>query len=225
MTSVRLTVSGMLLIICGVGGCASWEYRPSPEQVESFIKRRAFVVSAIQDGIKEPMPGTSYPERHMSANDIAKRLEKELRAGSSDEYIHREVKQFGHWHLEPGLGLEFDVDLSEQFTKDKEGGVLARELHNYYARKLKEAGWYMDGSGSQFLGPNTVTYTSRWTDRGEGSNTSVQKPGYSSLSFQSTIHEPHDTRRGYFRVLIAVRVDTDVRRAHVTINYWGSIGK
>jgi hypothetical protein len=226
MTSIRLTAYVLLLITCGVGGCASREYRPSPEQVEAFLKRRAFVVSTIRDSIKEPMPGTSYPEHSpMSAGRIADRIEVELGYPDRAGVIRQDIQQFGHCFLEPGLGLEFDVELSDQLTKDTDGGVLARQLHYYYARTLKQAGWYIAGSGSVPLSPNTVTYTSLWTDRGEGSNTSIQKPGYSSLSIESTIHEPYDTRRGYFRVLIGVRVDTDVKRAHVTINYWGAIGR
>ncbi|HPD29704.1 MAG TPA: hypothetical protein PLL20_06895 [Phycisphaerae bacterium] len=222
MSSTRLTIVVLLLASCGLYGCAP-SRRPSPAQVDDFINRRAFVISAIND-IKDPMPGTSYSGISENyASDSEKRIKRELEDSAFlMEGIRQEIDQRGSYVVEPGLGIEFDVDLSEQLTEKTDREAIARQLNHYYVRKLEKAGWYVGACRKGGVSPGAVTVTYIWTDRGKGSHT--YSKDYSSMSLQSTFRDPEDYRRGFFHVLIAVRVDTDVNRAHVAINYWGRIG-
>ncbi len=222
MNSTRLTVFVLMFASCGLCGCVA-SRRPSPAQVDGFLNRNAFVISAVND-IKEPMPGTSYSGISESyASGSADRIKRELDSSAFlAKGIRQEVEQRGSCVLQPGLGLEFDVDLSEQLTEKTDRGAIARQLNHYYARKLEKAGWYVGGCRTGGTSPGAVTCTYMWTDIGKGSHT--YSKDYSSMSLQSTMRDPDDYRRGFFHVLIAVRVDTDVKRAHVSINHWGRIG-
>ncbi len=222
MNSTRLTIVALLFASCGLCGCAP-SRRPSAAQVDDFLNRKAFVISAVND-IKEPMPGTSYSGISESyASDSAKRINRELDDSAFlMKGIRQEIDQRGSYVVEPGLGLEFDVDLSEQLAEKTDRGAVARQLNHYYARKLEKAGWYVGGCRTGGTSPGAVTCTYVWTDIGKGSHT--YSKDYSSMSLQSSMRDPDDYRRGFFRVLIAVRVDTDAKRAHVSINYWGRIG-
>lgn len=224
MSPARLIISILVLASCGFCGCAP-SRRPSPVQVDDFLNRRAFVISAVND-IKDPMPGTSYSGISESyAAGSEDRIRRELGSDSPGTLIRgirQEIDKRGSYVLEPGLGLEFDVDLSEQLAEKTDREAIARQLNHYYARKLEKAGWYVGAFRRGGVSVGAVTATYIWTDRGKGSHT--YSKDYSSMSLQSTIRDPDDYRRGFFNVLIAVRVDTDVKRAHVSINYWGRIG-
>lgn len=222
MSSTRLIISVLVFASCGLCGCAP-SRRPSQAQVDDFLKRRAFVISAVND-IKDPMPGTWYSGISQSyAAGSEDRIRRELGSeppGTLIRGIRQEIERYGLCILPPGLGLDFDVDLSDELVKDETHAAIAKRLNHYYARKLEQAGWYVSGSRSGGTSPGALTCTYVWTDMGKGSHT------YSgnAMSLESTFRDPDDYRRGFFQVLIAVRIDTDVKRAHVTINYWGRIG-
>lgn len=222
MSPTRLIISILVLASCGLCGCTP-SRRPSPAQVDDFLNRKTFVISAIND-IKEPMAGTSYSGISEDyASGSADRIKRELEDSAFlVEGIRQEIDKRGSYVLEPGLGLEFDVDLSEQLAEKTDREAIARQLNHYYARKFEKAGWYVGAFRRGGVSVGAVTATYIWTDRGKGSHT--YSKDYSSMSLQSTIRDPDDYRRGFFNVLIAVRVDTDVKRAHVSINYWGRIG-
>lgn len=220
MNPTRLTIFVILLASCALCGCAP-SRRPSPAQVDDFINRRAFVISAVND-IKDPMPGTSYSgisERYAAIS--ADRIQRELEAsGVSIRGIREEIERHGLCVLPPGLGLEFDVDLSEQLVKDTDLGLVAQRLNHYYGRKLEQAGWYVCQVCKGDTSRVALNCTYMWTDMGKGFHTYSQN----SMTVSSSMRDPEDYRRGFFHVLIAVRIDTDVKRAHVTINHWGRIG-
>ncbi|MGQ9649028.1 MAG: hypothetical protein ACUVXJ_02875 [Phycisphaerae bacterium] len=222
MSPTRLVIGILALASCGLYGCAP-SRRPSPAQVDDFLNRRALVISAVND-IKDPMPGTSYSGISESyAADSEERIRRELGSdppGTLIRGIRQEIERYGLCILPPGLGLEFDVDLSDELVKDETHGAIAKRLNHYYARKLEQAGWYVSGSRSGGMSPGTLTCVYLWTDMGKGSHTY----NGNMMSLQSTFRDPDDYRSGFFHVLIAVRIDTDVNRAHVSINYWGRIG-
>lgn len=220
MSSTRLIVSISMLASCGLCGCAP-SRRPSPAQVDDFINRRALVISAVND-IKEPMPGTTYSRHSESyASGSEDRIKRELEvSGFPIRGLRQEIERRGLCVLLPGMGLEFDVELSDQLTKDATYGAIAKQLNHYYARKLEKAGWYVASAGTGATSPDVLFCRYLWTDMGKGSHT------YSgnAMTLESSMRDPDDYRRGFFHVLIAVRIDTDVKRAHVSINYWGRIG-
>jgi len=221
MSPTRLIISILVLASCGLCGCAP-SRRPSPAQVDDFLNRKAFVISAVKD-IKEPMPGTSYSGiSEIHASGSADRIKRQLEnSGFEAMQIREEIEQRGLFVLPPEDCFEFDVNLSEQLTERTDRLAIARQLNHYYARKLEKAGWYPRVSriGGTSSGAVGITYV--WTDMGKGSYS--YNNDY-SISVQSSTRDPDDYRRGFFNVLIAVRVDTDVERAHVLISYWGRIG-
>ncbi len=222
MSPTRLVISILVLASCGLCGCAP-SRRPSPAQVDDFLNRRALVISAVND-IKEPMSGTSYSgisESHASGSED--RIRRELGSDSPGTLIRgirQEIERHGLCILPPGLGIEFDVDLSDQLVKDETHGAIAKRLNHHYARKLEQAGWYISGSRSGGTSPGALTCTYLWTDMGKGSHVYTGN----AMTLESSMRDPDDYRRGFFHVLISVRIDTDVNRAHVSINYWGRIG-
>lgn len=220
MSPTRLIISILVLASCGLCGCTP-SRRPGPAQVDDFLNRKTFVISAIND-IKEPMAGTSYSgisERYAATS--ADRIQRELEAPDvPNKGVREEIERHGLYILPPGLGLEFDVDLSDQLVKDTDLGLVAQQLNHYYARRLEQAGWHVCRVCKGDTSRVALNCTYMWTDMGKGFHAYSQN----SMTVSSSFRDPEDYRRGYFHVLISVRIDTDVKRAHVTINYWGRIG-
>lgn len=192
----------------------AWRYVPDEQQASDWVARRQFVIEVVHD-LTEPMPGTTY---HGHSRKQMEGLKSSMLCEDMGQSIRKNIRRMGGYAEIAPVHYEFDVTVSEDLMAE---GNVDGKLHDYYARRLADAGWHICAGGCSGIPPKRKWYYNVWTDL-PGSHDRSNN----TLAVRTEHYGPATARRGFFYVRIAVSLDEVSNKAHVAIDYLGGkIGK